>query len=208
MVAFILALWACFWLAMVAAWLFQRQVGNAGWIDVFWTFATGITGILAALFPVAGSAWPSARQVFLAVLVALWSLRLGLYMAIRVASSAEDLRYTQMRKEWGADFQRRLFWLAQNQGVGSIVLPVAVLAAAQNPARLRLADAVGIVILLVAITGEALADWQMRRFKAAGRGRLCDVGLWSWSRHPNYFFEWLGWCAYPVIAIDLSGPYP
>ena len=65
-------------------------------------------------------------------------------------------------------------------------------------------------VLVVAILGEAIADAQLRRFRAvpANRDRICDVGLWKWSRHPNYFFEWLGWLAYPIIAIDLTGAYP
>jgi steroid 5-alpha reductase family enzyme len=67
----------------------------------------------------------------------------------------------------------------------------------------------GVAIVAVAIAGETLADRQMRRFRqhVGNTGGVCDVGLWSWSRHPNYFFEWLGWFAYPVIAIDLSGGY-
>jgi steroid 5-alpha reductase family enzyme len=62
----------------------------------------------------------------------------------------------------------------------------------------------------MAIAGAALADHQLRRFRAspANRGKVCDAGLWRWSRHPNYFFEWLGWIAYPLIAIDITGGYP
>jgi steroid 5-alpha reductase family enzyme len=65
-------------------------------------------------------------------------------------------------------------------------------------------------VLLAAIAGEALADGQLRQFRAdpGNRGRVCDIGLWGWSRHPNYFFEWLGWVAYPLLAIDLRGDYP
>jgi steroid 5-alpha reductase family enzyme len=64
------------------------------------------------------------------------------------------------------------------------------------------------MVLLAAIAGEALADGQMQRFKAnpANRGKVADTGLWGWSRHPNYFFEWLGWLAYPAIALDPSRP--
>jgi len=74
---------------------------------------------------------------------------------------------------------------------------------------LSIADGLGALILAIAIAGEGIADAQLRQFKslAANRGRVCDVGLWRWSRHPNYFFEWLVWLAYPVIAIDLTGAY-
>jgi steroid 5-alpha reductase family enzyme len=63
---------------------------------------------------------------------------------------------------------------------------------------------------LVAIAGEAMADRQLRDFKSNphNRGKVCDVGLWSLSRHPNYFFEWLTWVAYPVIAVDFAGHNP
>jgi steroid 5-alpha reductase family enzyme len=68
----------------------------------------------------------------------------------------------------------------------------------------------GIAILIGAVIGEAVADWQLRRFGAvpANRHAVCDVGLWAWSRHPNYFFEWLAWIAYPIIAIDPAGYNP
>ena len=70
--------------------------------------------------------------------------------------------------------------------------------------------AIGALILVAAVAGEGIADRQLDAFKAdpANHGRVCDVGLWSWSRHPNYFFEWLGWLAWPVMAIDLQGRYP
>jgi steroid 5-alpha reductase family enzyme len=73
---------------------------------------------------------------------------------------------------------------------------------------LRPADYVGALILLAGIAGEALADAQLKAFRTdpGNKGRVCDVGLWRWSRHPNYFFEWFGWLAYPVIAISPSDP--
>ncbi len=195
--------------AMAAGWLVQRRLNNAGWVDVFWTFGVGISGILVALWPMPeGGA--VARQTLIASLVALWTLRLGLYVALRVARSTEDLRYVALRKEWGADFQRSLFWFMQRQAWGSILFVMAIAVAAHHPApALRIADVVGAAILIIAIGGEWIADLQLERFKRdpANRGRICDVGLWSLSRHPNYFFEWLGWVAYPVIAIDLAGGY-
>jgi steroid 5-alpha reductase family enzyme len=211
MLVLIVAIAIGLWLTMISAWAFQRWVDNPGWVDVFWTFGTGIAGVVAALYPVAAHAWPTERQLLVALLVAAWSLRLGLYMAIRVGTSPEDARYVELREEWGASFQRRMFLFMQNQGIGSILFPLSILIAARHPAPgLRLADWLGAAIVALAIAGESLADRQMRRFKAApdNAAKVCDVGLWSWSRHPNYFFEWLGWFAYPVIAIDPTGAYP
>jgi len=195
--------------AMAAGWLVQRRLNNAGWVDVFWTFGVGLAGIMVALWPVADSG-AASRRGLVAALVAAWMLRLGVHVALRVARSPEDLRYVAFRKEWGADFERRLFWFMQRQAWGSILFVIAIAVAAHHPApTLRVADAIGAAILIVAIAGEWTADLQLQHFKRdpANRGRLCDTGLWSLSRHPNYFFEWFGWLAYPLIAIDLAGGY-
>jgi steroid 5-alpha reductase family enzyme len=59
---------------------------------------------------------------------------------------------------------------------------------------------IGVAISVVGIAGEATADAQLARFKKTSRG-VCDVGLWSWSRHPNYFFEWCVWIGYAVYGL-------
>jgi steroid 5-alpha reductase family enzyme len=144
-------------------------------------------------------------------MVAIWSLRLGLHLAVRVGSHAEDVRYNGFRKDWGADFQRRIFWFLMIQAVAASLLAVSILLAVRNPvAGIGLLDWVGVVILAIAIGGEGIADAQLARFKsfAVNRGKVCDSGLWGWSRHPNYFFEWLVWVAFAVMAIDLTGAYP
>jgi steroid 5-alpha reductase family enzyme len=189
---------------MAGAWLVQQRTGNSGWVDTIWTFSLGLVGAGAALWPVAGTA-PNARQWLVAGLVAIWSLRLGAHIAIRSAGIADDPRYAAFASEWGVDSPRRMFVFLQNQGFGSIPLVFAIFVAARFPGdSLRLQDYLGAALLLAAIAGEALADAQLKRFRTdpANKGRVCDIGLWRWSRHPNYFFEWFGWLAYPVIALS------
>ena len=197
---------------MAMAWPVQQRTGNSGWVDTIWTFAVGLTGTGSALWPVGGSA-PNARQWLVAALVAIWSLRLGLHIAQRTAGIGDDPRYAAFAAEWGVDAPRRMFVFLQNQGFGSIPLVFAIFVAARFPEpALRLQDYVGVLILLSGIAGEALADAQLQGFRndPANKGRVCDAGLWRWSRHPNYFFEWFGWLAYPVIAIapDHALSYP
>ncbi|MEO8811649.1 MAG: DUF1295 domain-containing protein [Caulobacteraceae bacterium] len=197
--------------AMAGAWTLQKATGNAGWVDVVWTFATGAAGVIYALFPT-GDYRPGARGFLLAALVAAWSLRLGIHLARRSAAArTEDARYAAFRHAWGGAFEARLFGFLQIQALAAALLALSVLVAARNPlAAFRIQDFIGAAILTGAILGEHVADEQLRRFKAypPNRGAICDVGLWSWSRHPNYFFEWLGWLAYPAIAIDLGGRWP
>ncbi len=202
----------CLSALMAGAWLVQQRSGNSGWVDTIWTFSVGLVGAGSALWPVAGTA-PNARQWLVAALVALWSLRLGSHIAVRTAGISDDPRYAAFAREWGADSPRRMFVFLQNQGLGSIPLVFAVFVAAHFPSpALRLQDYLGALILLVGIAGEALADAQLKTFRnrPANHGRVCDAGLWRWSRHPNYFFEWFGWLAYPVIAIPIADPlyYP
>jgi steroid 5-alpha reductase family enzyme len=193
-------------LAMMLAWLLQHRTGNAGWVDVVWSFSTGAAGVAYTLLP--GPGLP-LRKLLLAMLFAAWSLRLGLHIAARTRTGEEDSRYTQFRREWGTNFERRMFGFLQIQAAAAALLGAAVLLAARNPAPLAFSDALGVLVLATAIAGEATADAQLRRFRAdaANRGRICDTGLWRLSRHPNYFFEWFGWLAYPLFAIDWSGAY-
>jgi steroid 5-alpha reductase family enzyme len=140
-----------------------------------------------------------------------WSLRLGLHIAQRTARITDDPRYAKLLRDWGADAVRQMFWLVQKQALVSIPLALSIVLAAWNPLPgLRLQDSLGVLVLIAAIAGEGIADRQLRRFRAdpAHRDRICDAGLWGWSRHPNYFFEWFGWLAYPLLAIDPSGSYP
>src|SRR4051812_30372773 len=194
---------------MAGAWVVQQRTGNSGWVDTIWSFSLGLVGVGSALWPVAGSP-PNIRQWLVAALVAIWSLRLGWHIAVRTAGITDDPRYAAFAREWGADAPRKMFVFLQNQGVGSIPLAFAVFVAAHFPGdTLRPGDYLGALILLIGIAGEALADAQLKTFRQnpANQGRVCDVGLWRWSRHPNYFFQWFGWLAYPVIAISVAYPF-
>lgn len=195
---------------MAGAWFVQQRSGNSGWVDTIWTFGLGTVGFISALISLGEVSAPDARQIITAVFIACWALRLGIHIAQRSHGITDDPRYAEMAKQWGDDAPRQMFWLLQKQAWVTIPLALAVFLAAHNTAPVfRLQDMAAFAVLAIAIVGEGLADRQLRAFKADPRnkGRVCDVGLWSVSRHPNYFFEWLGWLAYPLLAIDLAGPY-
>ena len=195
---------------MTVAWQVQRTTGHTGWIDVCWTFGTGIVAALGSLTPLPAADPPVARQVMVAALIAVWSLRLGTHILMRTREVGDDPRYRDLIRQWGADANRRMFLQLQAQAAVGLILAVSVVLAAHNPRPgLGLSDFLGLALLVGALAGEAVSDWQLRRFKSdpANRGQICETGLWSLSRHPNYFFEWLCWVAYPLIAIDLSKSY-
>lgn len=192
---------------MAGGYILAMKSGNGGWADTVWTFGVGLAA-LAAIAVLAGSE-PSLRHWLVAVLALLWSLRLGVYLFGRTRGKAEDARYADLRREWGDDHPRRLFLFLQAQAVAGVPLFGAMALAANRTGPLDLFDFLGAAVLLAGVIGTGVSDWQLARFKAdpANKGRVCDVGLWSLSRHPNYFFEFLSWCAWPVIAFDPVG-YP
>ncbi|WP_298257578.1 DUF1295 domain-containing protein [Bradyrhizobium sp.] len=194
---------------MIGAWLVQQRTGNSGWVDTIWTFSVGLVGAVSALWPVEASD-PNARQWLVAAFVGVWSLRLGAHIASRTAGITDDPRYAAFAQGWGVRAPRRMFLFLQNQALGSIPLVFAIFVAAHFPLpALRLRDYLGVLVLLLGILGEAVADAQLKRFRQrpGSKGQVCDIGLWRWSRHPNYFFEWLGWLAYPVIAVSPDYPW-
>ena len=195
-------------LLLALGWWIQRRSGNSGWVDVTWTYAVGAVGAVVALWPLAGSVF--ARQALVALAVALWSLRLGTHIVRRAAKGGDDPRYAKLKEEWGDKAQSRMFWFLQLQALAAFLLVVSVLAAAASPRPgLDWRDWSGFAIVLASILGEALADRQLQAFgqDPANKGGVCDAGLWRYSRHPNYFFEWLGWVGYLVVAADFAGTH-
>lgn len=193
---------------MACAWRVQRITGNSGWIDVIWTAGVGLAGVFLALG--AGTGEMPARQAIVAGLAALWSLRLGAHLFSRTVTANDDPRYRDLMEQWGAAASRKLFGFLQVQAGAGMVLAAAIMIAARAPGVFPgLGDIAGLAVFAAGLIGSAAADRQLRRFKAKAEnaGKICNTGLWSWSRHPNYFFEWLCWLSYPLIAISPGGQY-
>ncbi len=199
-----LALYLSFglFLAMTLAWWLARRPGSSGLMDVVWSYATGAAGAAGALAPVAGS--DALRQSVVAALALAWGVRLGTHIWWRGRGGHDDPRYAALRRAWGDRADLRLFLFAQIQAVCALVLALVIVGAAHRSAPFgQWSDFAGLALVLVAVIGESVADAQLAAFrgKPENRGKVCEAGLWSLSRHPNYFFEWLAWLAWPVIAI-------
>jgi len=200
-----LLLWLAIGLSatMAAAWAVQRSTGSSGWIDTIWSLAVGAFGVVAALFG-DGS---QSRKIAVLVVIALWAIRLGTHIGWRTKAGGEDPRYAKLVEEWGASASSRLFWFLQVQALAAFVLVLAVYLAAFNTAQFpRAIDVLALVVAVIALFGEALSDHQLARFRRTPQAKteVCEAGLWAYSRHPNYFFEWLGWCAFPLLALSAS----
>lgn len=187
---------------MTGAWLIQRASGASGWIDTVWSIAVGLGGMAAVLF----AEGDTGRRTVAFVLVAIWSLRLGSHIAARTRGGGEDPRYEKLMAEWGASAPIRLWLFLQAQALAAFVLVLAVyFAAASTAPLLRFIDLVAISVAVIALAGEAISDRQLALFRRTPEAKsgVMERGLWRYSRHPNYFFEWLFWCAWPLMAIGL-----
>ncbi len=187
---------------MAVAWAAQRATGRSGWIDAIWTLGVGAIGAILAVAALGdvGAGW---RQGAVAAAILLWAARLGGHIIVRTLNGPDDPRYAKLIEDWGDKASLRLFAFLQVQAVvgATLALAVALAAHATSP-HFRIADGLGLVVFVIALAGEAVADAQLARFKAdpTRKGQICDVGLWGRSRHPNYFFEWLVWAAFAIAA--------
>ncbi len=197
------------WLAMAALmaalYRVQQKRTDAGIADVGWA---GGLAALAIFYAVTADGDPLRRTV-LALLAGFWGLRLALYLLFnRVLQGPEDGRYRMLREQWGARAPLYFFFFFQMQALWAILFSVPFLVVAYHPKPFWSAfDTAGVVIWLMAVLGEALADAQLARFRSMpeNRGKTCRKGLWRYSRHPNYFFEFLHWWAY--VLLGAGAPY-
>jgi steroid 5-alpha reductase family enzyme len=191
-------------LAFALVWWVCTSIHNYGFLDAIWSLSVAFLAPVYALF---GDGDPVRRWAFAAV-GAAWSLRLGLYILIRVwrHHPHEDRRYQTLRERWPGPARFLLFF--ELQAVIAVVFSLPFLFAAFNAtAQLSALEIAGLLLAAFAMIGEATADWQAQRFKRdpANKAKVLNVGLWRYSRHPNYFFESLVWWGFALAA--LSSPH-
>lgn len=179
--------------------LWQLRSRDAGIVDVGWSIGIG----MAVAWYAISLEQPLLQRLAVAAVTIPWSLRLGGYLLIdRVRGGEEDGRYRQLRNEWGERAPRKFSFFFQFQALLIALFSLPPLLALLSPVPSNHYLVAGVLVGWGALIGESIADAQLRRWRgnAANRGRTCRSGLWRYSRHPNYFFEWLHWWAYVLIA--------
>jgi steroid 5-alpha reductase family enzyme len=191
-------------LMMFVLWLIHLGIGNASIVDPGW--ALGLP-LLAVTYAVLGSGYVWRRWL-LAGMAAVWGLRLGSHLLRRIVGKPEEGRYQELRRQWKNHLALKFFLFFEFQALLDLLLSLPFLLAALNPEHALLPlEFAGTAVWLVALAGEAVADAQLAAFKRdpSSHGQVCQRGLWNYSRHPNYFFEWLIWVAWALFA--LASPY-
>jgi len=194
---------------MTGLWWLGIYRRNFSYVDIGWSanFA-----VLAITYGALGSG-ASVRRALIAAMFSVWGLRLALHLARRIIGHPEEGRYQELRRTWGstgdAALHRKMYGFFMLQAALNLFLSIPLLVAVENPnPNLSPWEWLGALIWVVGLGGEWLADRQLAAFKATPghQGLVCDQGLWRYSRHPNYFFEWTIWLAYAAFALG-SRPY-
>lgn len=182
-------------------WLLSLKLNNFSFVDVTWSYSLAF---VAPVYALAGDGL-DVRKGLAALIAMVWSVRLGTYLLLRIKKHHphEDVRYAVLREKWKDNLKGNFFWFFQAQALLILLLSVPILLASVNPASvLNAVELAGVAVWLTGILGEAVADAQMKRFKhdPASKGKVCRVGLWRYSRHPNYFFESVVWMGFWLFA--------
>jgi len=191
---------------MCALWLWFLRIQNAAVVDVGWGNGFAIMAVVAFFL---SDGWLD-RRLLVVVLVLIWGERLTIHLLVDrvLGGRPEDGRYQAMRAQWKTHLNAKFFVFFQFQTLLVVLLSIPFSLAMLNPSEgFSIPDITGTILWLIGVGGESVADAQLRAFKAApeNAGKTCRDGLWGYSRHPNYFFEWVIWVGYGVIA--LGAPY-
>lgn len=199
-------------LLFVALWARQQATRDATPVDVGWAASIGLLSLfywLASGFGSGDKVVGLDRMSIIALLGAGWAFRLAafLYWTRVRGHREEDGRYQTLRRGWGSRAGAFFFVFYQVQALLAWLFAGPVFLAMTARSTWAIGDMIGIAIWAVSVLGEAIADSQLAAFRAdsARRGQVCRMGLWRYSRHPNYFFEWLHWWAY--VAMTWGTPW-
>lgn len=187
---------------MLTTWTVSVMIKNASIVDIVWGLGFVVVAWTVRL-TVDGD---TTRQNLLVVLVTLWGLRLALYLAKRNIGHGEDFRYVLMRRKHGARFPLvSLYTVFAFQGALMWVVSLPVqLGQADDGAPVGPLAVIGAAAWVVGFVFEAVGDAQLARFKKdpENAGKVMDRGLWSLTRHPNYFGDAVQWWGIGIVAAE------
>jgi len=179
-----------------------RKINHAGIIDVGWAY---LIGFLAIFYALVSYGFP-ARRFLLGVFGGLWGLRLGTYILLdRIIGKPEDPRYVQLKQQWKPFGAVKMFWFYIMQGVVVIWFSLPFLIGSQNIYdTISLVEWLAVALWFLCFMCEWTADIQLSYFKKHNldKSKTCRIGLWRYSRHPNYFFEFMIWLSLGLFVSE------
>ncbi len=186
---------------MSFVWVWYRYTNNPSVVDVGWSSGLTFSGLIYL-----GSQEMTMRTLFLALILVVWGMRLGLYLWFtRVRKKEVDKRYISLSDNWKIAKPLGFFLNFQLQGLLIFIISLPwFFASLVTTNKMSSLDWFALLIAFVAVFLETQADLQLYQFKQKHTGEVCNSGWWSYSRHPNYFFEWLVWCLFSLFAFSVN----
>jgi steroid 5-alpha reductase family enzyme len=192
-------------LVMTLIWGLCCFYKNIGIVDIGWALSFVLVGIVCFIFG-DGNLF---KRVAITSMVLIWSGRLAWHLWQRFAFDKEDPRYTELMSKFGEDnYDLKAWMMVMFQGLLVVILSLPFIIVCGYAERLwSLYEVLGILIFAIGLYGESLADMQLEAFKkkVSNKGKVCKRGLWKYSRHPNYFFEWVIWVGFFIFAFPTQG---
>jgi len=198
--------WAvgCVFAAAFAGWIFSAIRNNVSIVDSLWSL---MFLLMLSMYQLLADT-PGPRAWLVLALVAIWALRLSIYIAARNHGQPEDHRYAQIRRNNQPNFRLKSLYIVFGlQALLACFIGLPLLVAASASSALGWVDFLGIGFWLVGMVFEVVGDYQLSRFKAQARnhGKVLDTGLWRYTRHPNYFGEFMIWWGFFLLAVAADG---
>ncbi|NIW24994.1 MAG: DUF1295 domain-containing protein [Gammaproteobacteria bacterium] len=193
-------------LIAVAFWVISIVKDDVSIVDSVWS----IMFLVVASSYLAAAEITGPRVLLITGLVAIWALRLSIYITWRNHGKPEDYRYQQIRANNEPGFKYKSFYIVFGlQAFLAWIIAVPLAVAISGTAPLSLLDLAGVAVWLTGFLFESIGDWQLARFKRdpGNRGRVLDTGLWAYTRHPNYFGDFAVWWGFYLIALSAGGSW-
>jgi len=190
---------------MGLVWVVSLIRKDASIVDPVWSLAF-IT--LGTAYRFASDTDYGARPAIVLGLLFVWGVRLSAYLFWRNAGKGEDYRYQAMRERQGPNFPvKSLFTVFWFQAILAWIVSLPLLAAVDGGSAVGIFDYLGLVFWVVGIVFEAVGDFQLARFKAdpANQGKVLDRGVWRFTRHPNYFGDFMVWWGFYLFGLGAGG---
>ena len=189
---------------MCFVWMGYRLIKNPSIVDASWSIGLMMSGLIYLwTLPM------PPRRAIISALIIVWALRLAGYLWYsRIRQGHVDKRYTELSNHWKISPALGFFLNFQLQGLLIFIISfIFYLIRTSSNTNLSLMDGIAIIVVILGVMGESLADLQLNRFKARQKGGVCNIGLWRYSRHPNYFFDWLTWLGFTLFSIQSKMGY-
>lgn len=194
---------AYLFLQMCVIWMLYRSYNNPSIVDSSWSIGLMMSGLIYLSYGVI-----TTRKIIIAVLLIIWACRLAGHLCLtRLRWGHVDKRYSMISNQWKISQSVGFFLNFQLQAllIWIISSGIFIFIAVSPDEKLSTLDLIAMAIILIGILGESIADLQLLSFKKTNPGKVCTIGLWNYSRHPNYFFDWLTWFGFALFALQSSG---